>query len=234
MSPESNLRGPECFGPVQVIFDKNTTYADGDQTFSRYQQAVSINLPSDLGHQQTGFDTTSDFSISSTAPENSCMTAVMQYQEQRTSRDGRQTFEKKAVNCSRTATTSHLSPRQPLAPGRRTAPDRPYSCKACGKRYAQPQGVRRHQRETHKARLCKYCLTFEWGRPYRYRQHLIKRHRDVDADAALGEATALQRVATIVTQYARKQGPVFPPTPEHWEEGTRFADGETPAHPPAM
>ena len=233
MSPESSsLRGPECFGPV--IFNENTIYAGVDQTSGPRQQAVSINLSGDLGHQQTGFDTTSDFSISSTAPENSCMTAVMQYQEQRTSRDGRQTFEKKAVNCSRTATTPHLSSRQPLAPGRRAAPERPYSCNACGKRYAQPQGVRRHQRETHKARLCKYCLTFEWGRPYRYRQHLIKWHPVVDADAALDEATALQGTATIVTQYARKQGLVFPPNPERWGDCIRFTDGETPASHPAM
>jgi hypothetical protein len=237
MSPESSFGGPECFGPVQVIFDENRTYADDVvQTPSCRQQAVSINPPSDWSHQQTHFDVdaTSDFSMSYTAPENFCTTAVVQNQEQGASRDGRQTAKRRAANTSssRAATPAPRSPRQPLAAGRRAAPERPYSCNVCGKGYAQSQGVRRHQRETHNARLCKYCLTFEWGRPYRYRQHLVKWHPQavVDAEAVLDEASALPRTLTIL----RTQGPNFPPTPERREDGTRFTDGEAPTYLPVM
>jgi hypothetical protein len=38
--------------------------------------------------------------------------------------------------------------------------------------------------------LCTYCYAFEWGRPYRFKEHLEKEHPDVDLDAALGGATA--------------------------------------------
>jgi len=177
----SRLRGPECFGPVQVIFDENVIYADVDQTPSRRQQ---------------------DFSISSTATEKPCSISV-----------------------------SHLSLQQPPGASRSAAPERPYSCNACDKRYARLQGVKRHQREAHEALLCKYCLTFTWGRPYRYRQHLIKCHPVVDANAALDEAIAVRRTAATLTQH-RRQGLVFLPTLEHREDG--FTEGETPTYLPFM
>jgi hypothetical protein len=77
-----------------------------------------------------------------------------------------------------------------------------YSCNVCGKRYSQASGLGRHHRETHEISLCMYCRDFKWGgRPYRLREHLEKRHPDVDVDAALDEATRTRRRTTIGTSH---------------------------------
>lgn len=97
------------------------------------------------------------------------------------------------------------------------APRGSYLCNTCGKRYAQLQGVRRHQRETHQASLCKYCLAFEWGRPYLLREHLEKEHPGIDLDAALDEAMAARRRATIVNSLRRQRAPSLAPENDPWD-----------------
>ncbi|KAI0296874.1 hypothetical protein BC826DRAFT_188602 [Russula brevipes] len=92
-----------------------------------------------------------------------------------------------------------------------------YLCNTCGKRYAQLQGVRRHQRETHQASLCMYCLAFEWGRPYLLREHLEKEHPGIDLDAALDEAMAARRRATIVKSLRRQRAPSLAPENDTWD-----------------
>ena len=120
------------------------------------------------------------------------MSTVVRFQPQRTRKPGQ--FEKAG---SGPRVTSLQSCRRPS--GLRGGLKGPYSCNICGKRYSQPQGVRRHQREMHGARLCNYCHDFEWGRPYRLREHLQKWHPDVDPIAALEEATGTRRHKETVT-----------------------------------
>ena len=77
-----------------------------------------------------------------------------------------------------------------------------YSCSICKLDYAQPQGLTRHQRERHKAKLCIYCREFAWGRPYLFREHLVKRHPGIDPDAAIIEPARTRRSATIRRAYS--------------------------------
>ena len=73
-----------------------------------------------------------------------------------------------------------------------------YSCKDCGKLYAQSQGLSRHRRETHgPKRLCVFCGAFKWRRRYVLKRHLKNEHPDLDADEALDEATRACPVYTV-------------------------------------
>jgi hypothetical protein len=90
--------------------------------------------------------------------------------------------------------------------GMREVLERPYPCKACGERYAQPQGVNRHYRAKHDPSSCIYCGA-KWSRPYQYRDHIEKLHPDVDPDLVLGKAAGSRRKATV----RREQ----PPAIEH-------------------
>ena len=92
-----------------------------------------------------------------------------------------------------------------------------YSCNICGQDYAQPQGLTRHQWEKHKARLCMYCREFTWGRPYLFRRHLVKRHPDIDPNAAMDEVTRIRRSTTIRIYLPRQRDPI--PTAEHGSWG---------------
>lgn len=124
------------------------------------------------------------------------MSTVVRCQAQITREPGQ--FEK-AGNGPIQAVASSQSCRRPN--GIRGGLKGTYSCSICGKRYSQPQGVRRHQREMHEARLCIYCGDFEWGRPYRFREHLQKWHPDVDPDAALEEATGTRHKETMTMRH---------------------------------
>jgi hypothetical protein len=95
------------------------------------------------------------------------------------------------------------SPRQ--SAGMRKVVERPYLCKACGERYAQPQGLNRHYRARHDPSSCIYCGV-KWSRPYQYRGHIEKQHPDVDPDLVLGKAAGSRRKATII---GREQPPAI-------------------------
>ncbi|KAI9455516.1 hypothetical protein F5148DRAFT_1225801 [Russula earlei] len=181
--PESSLRGRKGLGPVPVTFSEDSTCANVDQAsnLNRFQPVVSINVPSDSGHQYAPFGTSFDSSKSSKLPDVSCSPVHFP-----TAGKG-------------TATRASRPSRK--APGVLAASKSPHSCSVCGKTYAQRQGVRRHHRETHKARLCTYCYSFEWGRPYRLRMHIKKRHPDVNADAAVNEAMRQRRTTKVITRH---------------------------------
>jgi len=159
---------------------------------------MSADVPSNLGHQYTFADTRSNFAALSTLPGVPSMSTVVRCQAQRTREPSQ--FEK-AGNGSTVA--SSQSCRRPN--GIRGGLKGTYSCSICGKRYSQPQGVRRHQREMHEARLCIYCRDFEWGRPYRFREHLQKWHPDVDPDAALEEATGTRHKETMTMRHLPRE-----------------------------
>ena len=75
--------------------------------------------------------------------------------------------------------------------------ERPYLCNACGKGYAQPQGVTRHYRAKHDPSSCTYCGA-KWSRRYLYRDHISKEHPDIDPDLVLGKAPESRCKATAI------------------------------------
>ena len=96
---------------------------------------------------------------------------------------------------------SSRSSRRPA--GIRRDPMGRHLCDDCGKSYSQPQGTRRHQRETHDSSICSICRKFKWARPYLLKKHLEKKHSDVDIDAALNEAMRTRRKGTDFTSHHR-------------------------------
>jgi ribosomal protein L44E len=91
------------------------------------------------------------------------------------------------------------------APSRRSASIRKaarlrYSCKDCGKRYVQSQGLRRHRNEAHESELCIYCLAFQWGRRYILKKHLQDKHPDLNIDVALEVAMETRRGAASTSR----------------------------------
>lgn len=143
-----------------------------------------MDTPLDPDSQHPHSRATSSDSVPSTLPVIPGVFADVQYEEQQASLDTPQQFQETAKG--RAAASSPSSRRAASVKG---GAKRQYTCNICLKTYSQSQGVRRHQREVHKATLCTYCLSFEWGRPYRLREHLEKQHPEVDVDVALKEAT---------------------------------------------
>ena len=124
------------------------------------------------------------------------------------------------------AEESSLSSRQPA--GIHEAPKRPYICHTCDKRYAQPGSVMRHYRAKHDPNSCTYCGA-RWSRPYQYRDHLEKYHRDVDADLILGKPSGSRSRAKI-TRRGRPQN-VSPHIVKH-DLQSQAAPRHSPPMPP--
>ena len=160
---------------------------------------------------------TSNFFVPTTPQGIFCTRTVSQYQEERISRDMFQQFQKTSIG---------LAEASPQASQRSTgtggAPKGPYPCDLCGKRYAQPQGVRRHYRAKHDPSSCLYC-DFKWSRPYQYRAHIKRKHHDVISDFAPDVATwTRHKVAN--TALCMQQRP-----------SSELVEVEvTPVHPPSM
>jgi hypothetical protein len=113
---------------------------------------------------------------------------------------------------------------------KRGVPNGRYRCTICGLGYAQAQGLTRHHRETHEASLCTRCNDFKWGRPYRYKEHLKKRHPDIDPNVALEEATKTRRRTVFNTKGSPRQR-ASPSTAIHDRWG-RVETGLNPSLPP--
>lgn len=169
-----------------------------------------MDIPSEEDIQHPYVDTTSNASVPLALPVISCMPHVAQYKEQE---DMPQQVQGTGNVPGAASSRSSLRPG-----GERTTTKPQHSCDICGKTYSQPQGVRRHQRETHKASLCVICKSFEWGRPYRLRQHLKRWHPDVvDIEAVLAEATGTRRGVTTDSRCLPQQpAPLTPRAPHHY------------------
>lgn len=155
-----------------------------------HQEGLPTDAPPIQGPRHTHTDETTDFPVQPILPMIPGPPAVGQPQEQspKDSQQGSQRDGRRSVIMS-----SQLS-RRPAGISR--DPMGRYSCEECGKSYSQPQGTRRHQRETHDASFCLICHNFEWARPYLLKKHLEKEHSGIDIDAALDEAVRMRRTVT--------------------------------------
>lgn len=141
---------------------------------------------------------------------------IVQYQARIAFQDRPHQSEKRGQG---DAGASSLSFRRPAST--RRVPKGPYSCDICRKVYAQPQGVSRHHREAHSSKTCTYCGDFEWGRPYRFKEHLKRRHPNIDPDVAVDEARRIhRRAATTIRRYLPQQR-ALTPTHEYGRGGRR-------------
>ena len=148
-----------------------------------------------------------DASISS-GPGITCEHTSVQFQ-QRAPHDQPHKFQKTGIGPTATSWRSGRRPATIHGPPRRR-----YLCSICGKGYAQRQGLTRHQREAHKTNLCRHCDAFEWGRPYLLREHLKRRHPDIDPDVELEEVKRNSHRTTTSTTHLPR-GSVSPLALEH-------------------
>ncbi|KAI0255249.1 hypothetical protein BJV78DRAFT_754161 [Lactifluus subvellereus] len=113
-----------------------------------------------------------------------CNSPKTQYEDQRVSRD----IPRQFPQMSKDPAPTSLS-RGPASSGRspsaREALERSYSCEKCDKEFTQPQGLNRHRREIHEPKTCTFCGAFKWGRRYLLKEHLKKKHPELNTDSAL-------------------------------------------------
>jgi hypothetical protein len=176
-----------------------------------------MNVSLDHHHQSPVHTRSPNYSAPSTLPAISCGQTIVQEKEQRTSRKKFRLFQRTGE--IRATAFSRVSQRPDE---KRGAPQGRYSCSICELDYAQPQGLTRHQREKHKARLCMYCREFAWARPYLFREHLVKRHPGIDPNAAINEAIGTRRRATI----RRRSLPQLVPIPTTERDGRGRAESK--------
>ena len=165
-----------------------------------HQEDMTMYTPSMQGRQYTRTNTTTNVLVPSIAPSIPRMPTVGLHEEQIVSQGQGQESQRTTDERQHDVVPSQ-SLRRPAGIMIHRVPMGRYSCSVCGKRYAQPQGIKRHRREAHEATQCMYCRDFRWGRPYLLRSHLKKRHPEVNIDAALEEAMGTRRRATGTTSY---------------------------------
>jgi len=198
----SSQQGYESVGPVvSLIPNDDITPASVDQIRNWPQEGVSMSVSLGHTHQSTPVHpTSSDVSAPSALPVISCGQTVVQDKERR--------VPKRPHRFQKT-----------LGPAEKPGVSRGgYSCSICNLDYTQSQGLARHEREKHRARLCIYCREFAWGRPYLFRKHLVKRHPGIDPDAAIDEAARTRRGVTIRRRYPPlPQVPIPTPKCDSWD-----------------
>ncbi|KAH9992865.1 hypothetical protein BJV77DRAFT_1067588 [Russula vinacea] len=163
---------------------------------------------------------TPNFSIPSMPQDVSCTPTAVQYQAESTSRDKPQQLNKTGIGAEN---ASSQPSQRPTDEGE--APKGPYPA-------------------MHDPSSCSYC-DFKWSRPYQYRAHIKKKHRDVIPDVALNEAMWARRRAAKNARCIQQQ-PVLTLTPdpgrrmgtETWWGPLTSPPSEvvraTPAHQPAI
>jgi len=189
-----------------------------------FEEKVTVDNPLDLDSLYTRSEATSGDSTPSTLPAVPCAPAHVRYEARQASQDTPRQFQETANGPAATSSP----PSQRTANVDETA-RRPYACNICGKTYSQSQGVRRHQRETHKANLCTLCHSFEWGRPYRLREHYKRQHPEVDIDVAMKEATGKRPKARMNPKSLPQQ--VSFPNPPHDRQSRTESQPDDPLAP---
>ena len=151
----------------------------------------------------------STFTVSLTPPGNLYSPLATLRQNQEPSRDLPQRSRKlgKEPLTALPAQSPALSRR---SAGARKTPNGPYPCENCCKTFAYPQVLYRHQREKHEPDWCIFCGDFKWARPYLLKEHLIKKHPELDTDAALADVMKARRKVTMTTRRSTlRQDPSF-------------------------
>ena len=191
-----------------------------DRSRDYHQQPLSIDVSLNHNHRHTDVHmTSSDVSAPSALSVISPGQTVEQDIEQLASTGKRPNQQKVGKNLKALSRSS-------LRPGKkRVAPQGRYSCGVCKLDYKQPQGLKRHQREKHNSILCPYCCEFAWGRPYLFREHLVKQHPGIDPIVAIIEATRTRQIPTIRRYLPQEQASI--PADEH----DSFGRTEFQAHP---
>jgi hypothetical protein len=88
----------------------------------------------------------------------------------------------------------------------RRSPKSIFPCGICNKKYSQPQGVIRHQREVHEGkRLCPNCDDFTWSRPYQLTKHFKEQHPHSNLDPILCDVTRRRREDSMNKKRLRQQ-----------------------------
>jgi hypothetical protein len=179
-----------------------------------------MSVPQGQAHQFTRIDKMLNGSVSSALPRMPGTPIAIR--NQKSAPHGRHQ-QKQRVGKEPAAMSSRFS-RQAGVHG---SPTHRFSCDMCDKDYAQPQGLTRHRRETHKPSLCRHCGVFQWGRPYVLKEHLEKWHPGVNPDAELEE---IKRNSRSTTTSTRKLPQISSSTPglERWSR-TEFR-----LHPPTL
>jgi hypothetical protein len=104
-------------------------------------------------------------------------------------------------------------------------------CSICHTSYAQRTGAWRHIRTVHNPKPCFLCSEFKWGRPYEYRNHLLKKHPGVNPDMILGKAPGSRCRATILAEHLQQQAPVSPPAVEQDQQNRTESQPNPSAQP---
>ena len=125
----------------------------------------------------------------STSPVTHC-------QDQAASRDRPQQSRKLSKELATASSVRHPRSSSRSA-GTRKDSKSTYLCENCDEKFAQRQGLNRHQRERHGGNLarCIFCGVFKWSRPYKLKEHLTRGHPELPVDivTALIEATRARR-----------------------------------------
>ena len=192
---KSSLRHFEPFAPTALILNEESTHSS--------HQGVLTNGPPVQRHEHILVNKTPDDSVPSRFPSGRFQQRVLHDQPQKFQKTG-----------NGPAATSWRLGRQPATI--HGDPRRRYLCSICGNGYAQQQGVYRHQREVHKTKtkLCRHCRAFAWGRPYLLREHLKRRHPDIDPDVELEDVKRNSHRTTTSTTHLPREW-VSPPSLEH-------------------
>ncbi|KAI0253122.1 hypothetical protein BJV78DRAFT_242445 [Lactifluus subvellereus] len=151
-----------------------------------YLYALPEAMPQDREPLTGVHRATSTFTVPLTPPGNLDFPLVTLRHDQEPSRDLPQRLRQlsKEPDTVLPARSPALSSR---SAGTRKAPKGPYSCENCNKTFACCQVLYRHQREIHEPDWCIFCDDFKWARPYLLKEHLIKKHPELDTDAALAD-----------------------------------------------
>ena len=142
---------------------------------------------------------------------SSCAPPPIQRREESERRVGSHLSKKMRKKCAATSSSSRRRPHG------RKAPERPFSCNPCDRKFAQRQGLNLHNRAKHNPSLCISC-DFRWSRPYQYRDHLEAHHPELDTDTVMGKTAGSRRRAASFARCAPEEQ-VFPLSTEHGGQG---------------
>ena len=214
---KSFLGDSEGFTPAAVMNEESTR--------NPHREGLSTTAPSPQSHKYVCVNTIPGDSVPSSLHGITREPTSVQLC-QRSPHDRPQKFQKTGNGPT---ATSRQPGRQPTTIN--GAPRRRYLCTICGKGYAQRQGVTRHQREAHKTNSCRHCRAFGWGRPYLLREHLAKRHPDIDPDIELEEVNRNSRRTTTSTTHLPREC-LLPPALEHSRQVN--VESHWQLHPPTL